>query len=98
MDRTLKKGMNSWCTEAHVKFEKRRSHVASKGSVNWSWSQEKMKKVKKGGKLQMMRRVADETNLESLFLPCQLLQQYMPSFPGFTRLKPSTRDPQLFCG
>ena len=28
----------------------------------------------------MVRRVADETNLESLNLPCQLLQQYMPFF------------------
>ena len=37
---------------------------------------------KKGGKLQMMRRVADETNLESLNLPCQLLQQYMQCFLG----------------
>ena len=43
------------CTAARkclrTKFEKRRSHVASKGSVNWSWSQEKIKKEKKGGKL-----------------------------------------------
>ena len=30
-----------------MEFEKRRSHVASKGGVNWSWSQEKMKKVKR---------------------------------------------------
>ena len=28
----------------------------------------------------MMRRVADEANLESLNLPCQLLQQYVPCF------------------
>ena len=48
MDRTLKKGMNSWYKETRVyrskevrmKFEKR---------MNWSWSQEKMKKVKTAG-------------------------------------------------
>ena len=63
-----------------MKFEKRRSHDFERWCelVVVTGKDEESKK----GRETVMRRVADETNLESLNLPCQLLQQFMPCLLG----------------
>ena len=63
MDRTLKKGKNSWYKETHVQ-QRSESEDESREENELVVVTGKDEESQKGGKLQMMRRVADETNLE----------------------------------